>query len=142
MSLQSRTAARKELLDQANSPDECEKLYEESLWCLYALQDDLLQTDNPFMEEDRSTISTCASATIVLGIFTETIIPLTGIKRTKLRLLRCRVRMGMTDRDRLKDARLDKNLDDVQHDPAPWDVATLERRDSSSRRSSMAPDCP
>jgi hypothetical protein len=52
-------AARKELLDQAASPDECEKLYEESLWCLYALQDDLLQTGNPFMEEDRATIATC-----------------------------------------------------------------------------------
>lgn len=59
--LQSRTAARKELLDQATSPDECEKLYEESLWCLYALQDDLLQTGNPFMEEDRATIATCMS---------------------------------------------------------------------------------
>jgi len=51
--LLSRTAARKELLDQATSPDECAKLYEESLWCLYALQDDLLQTGNPFMDEDR-----------------------------------------------------------------------------------------
>ena len=60
--LQSRTAARKELLDQHKTPDECEKLYEESLWCLYALQDDLLQRDNPFMDEDRETISTCASA--------------------------------------------------------------------------------
>lgn len=59
--LLSRTAARKELLDQASSPDECLKLYEESLWCLYALQDDLLQTDNPFQAEDRATIATCAS---------------------------------------------------------------------------------
>jgi len=58
--LQSRTAARKELLDQHKSPDECERLYEESLWCLYALQDDLLQKGNPFMEEDRETIATCA----------------------------------------------------------------------------------
>jgi serine/threonine-protein kinase ULK/ATG1 len=57
--LQSRMAARKELLDQASGPDECEKLYEESLWCLYALQDDLLQTGNPFMDEDRTTIATC-----------------------------------------------------------------------------------
>lgn len=57
---QSRTAARKELLDQHKSPDECERLYEESLWCLYALQDDLLQKGNPFMEEDRETIATCA----------------------------------------------------------------------------------
>jgi len=58
--LQSRSAARKELLDQAQSPDECEKLYEESLWCLYALQDDLLQEDNPFLQEDLATIATCA----------------------------------------------------------------------------------
>ena len=56
---QSRTAARKELLDQMTTPDECEKLYEESLWCLYALQDNLLQTGNPFMDEDRETIATC-----------------------------------------------------------------------------------
>ena len=56
----SRTAARKELLDQHKSPDECERLYEESLWCLYALQDDLLQKGNPFVDEDRETIATCA----------------------------------------------------------------------------------
>jgi hypothetical protein len=67
---QSRTAARKELLDQASSPDECEKLYEESLWCLYALQEDLLQTGNPFMEEDRETIATCTS--LLLLCFTDT----------------------------------------------------------------------
>ena len=57
---QSRTAARKELFNEHKSPDECERLYEESLWCLYALQDDLLQKGNPFMEEDRETIATCA----------------------------------------------------------------------------------
>ena len=44
-----------------------------------------------------------------------------GIKRTKLRLLRCRVRMGMNDRDRLRDARADKNLDDVDRIPPPWE---------------------
>ncbi|KAG7095997.1 hypothetical protein E1B28_006679 [Marasmius oreades] len=102
--LLSRTAARKELLDQASAPDECEKLYEESLWCLYALQDDLLQTGNPFMDEDRATIAT-------------------WIKRTKLRLLRCRARMSMNDRDRLNDARADTNLVDVARVPAPWDEA-------------------
>ena len=64
MDTQSRTAARKELFDQAQSPDECEKLYEESLWCLYALQDDLLQTENPFVEEDRNTIATCTYISI------------------------------------------------------------------------------
>ncbi|KAI0356963.1 Pkinase-domain-containing protein [Trametes cingulata] len=103
----SRTAARKELFDQAQTPDECEKLYEESLWCLYALQDDLLQSDNPFLEEDRNTIST-------------------WIKRTKLRLVRCRVRMGMADKERVKDARLDHNLVDVPRIPAPWDVPVLD----------------
>lgn len=56
---QSRTAARKELFGQTDASDECEKLYEESLWCLYALQDDLLQSGNPFAEEDRNTIATC-----------------------------------------------------------------------------------
>lgn len=34
--------------------------------------------------------------------------------------------MGMDDRERLKDARLDKNLDDVQHDPAPWDITGID----------------
>ncbi|KAI0752666.1 kinase-like protein [Daedaleopsis nitida] len=101
--LLSRTAARKELFNSATSPDECEKFYEESLWCLYALRDDLLHTDNPFLDEDRNTIST-------------------WIKRTKLRLLRCRARMGMTDRERIKDARLDNNLVDVPRIPAPWDA--------------------
>ncbi|KAF8208072.1 kinase-like domain-containing protein [Mycena galopus ATCC 62051] len=99
----SRTAARKELFDQATSPDECEKLYDEALWCLYALQDDLLQMGNPFMDEDRTTIDT-------------------WIKRTKLRLLRCRARMAMNDQDRLNDARADHNLADVARIPAPWDV--------------------
>lgn len=99
----SRTAARKELRDDATAPDECEKLYEESLWCLYALQDDLLQSGNPFMEEDRETIAT-------------------WIKRTKLRLVRCRARMGMNDRDRMNDVRADSNLADVARIPAPWDA--------------------
>lgn len=100
--LLSRTAARKELLDQATSPDECIKLYEESLWCLYALQDDLLQTGNPFMDEDRQTIAT-------------------WIKRTKLRLIRGQARMNMNHRDRMKDVHADQNLADVARIPAPWD---------------------
>ncbi|KIJ64719.1 hypothetical protein HYDPIDRAFT_28086 [Hydnomerulius pinastri MD-312] len=102
----SRTAARKELLDQATAPDECEKLYEESLWCLYTLQDDL-QNDNPFMDEDRTTIAT-------------------WITRTKLRLVRCRVRMSMTDRDRIKDALADQNLVDARY-PPPWDPQAVEQ---------------
>ncbi|KAJ8083377.1 Serine/threonine-protein kinase [Marasmius tenuissimus] len=107
--LLSRTAARKELLDQAVTPDECEKLYEESLWCLYALQDDLLQTGNPFMDEDRATIAT-------------------WIKRTKLRLLRCRARMSMTARDRLNDARADVNLVDAVRVPAPWETGGTQNQ--------------
>ena len=65
-------------MDQAHSPDECEKLYEESLWCLYALQDDLLQTDNPFVDEDRNTIQTCKppesfpiNINVINGIFSQ-----------------------------------------------------------------------
>ncbi|KAJ7594187.1 other/ULK/ULK protein kinase [Mycena floridula] len=107
----SRTAARKEILDQATSPSECEKLYEESLWCLYALQDDLLQSGNPFMEEDRNTI----------GIW---------ITRTKLRLVRCRARMSMNDHDRRSDASKDVNLGDVaRFNPAPWEAKPTERTD-------------
>lgn len=50
---------------------------------------------------------------------------ITGIKRTKLRLIRCRARKTMNNRDRLKDARADKNLDDVPRIPAPWDAEAL-----------------
>jgi len=64
---QSREAARKELLDKAESPDECEKLYEESLWCLYALRDDLLEDGKAFMNEDRKTISMCTYRHSLLG---------------------------------------------------------------------------
>jgi serine/threonine-protein kinase ULK/ATG1 len=120
--VQSRTAARKELLDQATAPDECEKLYDESLWCLYALQDDLLQTGNPFMEEDRETIATCAFLFQFHLVLAQQILFL-GIKRTKLRLVRCRARMSMNDTDRVNDARADQNLADVARIPAPWDVA-------------------
>jgi serine/threonine-protein kinase ULK/ATG1 len=117
---QSRSAARKELLDQALSPDECEKLYKESLWCLYALQDDLLQEDNPFLQEDRETITTCGC--LFARPPPEFYVPASlGIKRTKLRLIRCKARMGMNDRDRLRDARADKNLDDVDRLPPPWE---------------------
>ena len=49
-----------ELVDQEeSSPADCIALYEESLWCLYALQDELMQVGNPFREEDRVTIETC-----------------------------------------------------------------------------------
>lgn len=50
-----------------------------------------------------------------------------GIKRTKLRLVRCRARMEMPTRERLRDARADKNLDDVPRIPAPWDAEALEQ---------------
>ncbi|KAF9456734.1 other/ULK/ULK protein kinase [Collybia nuda] len=125
----SRTAARKELLDQASSPDECEKLYEESLWCLYALQDDLLQTGNPFMDEDRETIAT----------FADSPYSYTGIKRTKLRLVRCRARMSMNDRDRINDARADQNLADVARIPAPWDAKPAEPITTRTAATAAAP---
>jgi len=119
----SRSAARKELLDQAQSSDECEKLYEESLWCLYALQDDLLQEDNPFLQEDLATIAT-------------------WIKRTKLRLVRCRVRMGMNDRDRLRDARADKNLDDVDRIPPPWEPQAAQSQSQAPGSIPPTPSSP
>ena len=52
---------------------------------------------------------------------------LIGIKRTKLRLVRCRARMDMPMRERLRDARADKNLDDVARIPAPWDAEALQQ---------------
>jgi len=52
---------------------------------------------------------------------------LIGIKRTKLRLVRCRARMDMPTRERLRDARADKNLDDVARIPAPWDAEALQQ---------------
>jgi serine/threonine-protein kinase ULK/ATG1 len=135
MTGQSRTAARKELLDQATTPDECEKLYDESLWCLYALQDDLLQTGNPFMEEDRATIDTCTCRYVKLFDLDEWLkFCSAGIKRTKLRLVRCRARMSMNDRDRLSDARADQNLADVTREPAPWNLRPLDSP-STQRRS-------
>jgi serine/threonine-protein kinase ULK/ATG1 len=42
--------------------------------------------------------------------------------RTKLRLSRPQDRSHMNDRDRLKDARADQNLDDVPRFPAPWEA--------------------
>jgi serine/threonine-protein kinase ULK/ATG1 len=103
------------------TPDECEKLYEESLWCLYALQDDLLQSGNPFMDEDRDTIATCMSLSFghLLVLLKNRLL---GIKRTKLRLVRCRARMNMDHCDRINDARADQNLADILRVPAPWDV--------------------
>ena len=50
----------------------------------------------------------------------------TGIKRTKLRLVRCRARMAMNHRDRVNDARADQNLADVARIPAPWDAKPMQ----------------
>ncbi|KAN0114340.1 hypothetical protein V8E52_006836 [Russula decolorans] len=68
------------------SLDECEHLYEESPWCLYALmlQDDLLQDGNLVMEEDREKIATYTR----WG---------NRDQATKLRRVRCRMRMPCTD---------------------------------------------
>ena len=55
-----------ELLDPAASTKECEQLYEESLWCLYALQDDVMQKNNPYHDEDKKTIAMCKSQFLTL----------------------------------------------------------------------------
>lgn len=49
-----------------------------------------------------------------------------GITRTKLRLIRCRARMGMNRRDRLRDALADQNLVDAR-DPPPWDPQAVQQ---------------
>ncbi|TDL27928.1 kinase-like protein [Rickenella mellea] len=93
----SRKAARMELLDQASGP-ECEVLYEESLWYLYALQDDVMQAGNPFRDEDRTTIAS-------------------WVARTKSRLVRCRARRAMSEGERLQDVKADENLNELREAP-------------------------
>jgi hypothetical protein len=53
---QSRTAARKELLNQMSSPDECEKRYEEALWCLYTLRDDIAPEGQTSLAGDQNMV--------------------------------------------------------------------------------------
>ena len=77
------------------------------------------------MEEDRTTIATCKSLPSTWSSVADSHV---GIKRTKLRLVRCRARMTMTDRQRMEDARLDKNLDDIARFPAPWDMGNPENQ--------------
>jgi len=82
------------------------------------------------MEEDRDTIATCASFlnnVMIIWLRFSFGMGRIGIKRTKLRLVRCRARMEMPTRERLRDARADKNLDDVARIPAPWDAEALEQ---------------
>jgi len=102
----SRTAARKELLDQQSSPDECEKYYEGSLWCLYSLRDDIAAEGQTSLAGDQNMVDY-------------------EITRTKLRLHRCRERMKMDGISRLRDARADHNLDDVQRFPPPWELGAV-----------------
>lgn len=83
-----------------------------------------MQKGNPFMDEDRATVATCAFFLLHLALTSTHSI--SGITRTKLRLVRCRNRMNMDQRDRLKDARADLNLDDVSRSPNPWEIATSE----------------
>ena len=84
--------------------DECEHLYEGSLWCLYALmlQDDFLQNGNLLlsMEEDREKIATCRFFTRSgLTIWLTHIHSRWGNRdqATKLRRVRCRMRMPCTE---------------------------------------------
>ncbi|KAF8314499.1 hypothetical protein DL93DRAFT_2058245, partial [Clavulina sp. PMI_390] len=37
----------------------CEEEYERALWMLYAIQDDVVQSGNPYAEQDRDTITNC-----------------------------------------------------------------------------------
>lgn len=106
-----------ELLEQGSSPLECEQLYEESLWCLSALQDDIMQTGNPFQEEDKATIANCEYVSRNCLQTPDDFILSVGITRTKLRLVRCRARRAMNEGDRLKDALADQNLDEVRYLP-------------------------
>ena len=48
-----------ELVADDSSIIKCEQMYEESLWCLYALQDNIIQTGNPYADEDEATILSC-----------------------------------------------------------------------------------
>ena|SRR6201996_3667212 len=118
---QSRTAARKELLDQMSSKDECEKLYEEALWSLYAVRDDIMHQGVTSQEEERDMLQYCKLSLISPSSMVYVDIT-SAITRTKLRLHRCRTRMTMSDTDRIKDARADYNLDDVQRFPPPWEM--------------------
>ena len=69
-------------------------------------------------------------ALVPTTFFADIVHPSAGVKRTKLRLVRCRARKSMTDRERMKDARLDNNLADVPRIPAPWDVPVLDPADA------------
>ncbi|CCA77475.1 hypothetical protein PIIN_11452 [Serendipita indica DSM 11827] len=62
----SRNAARKEILDQ--NPWDCEVMYQDSLWLLYTVRDDLEAPSNGYMEEDRSTIDTCTQLFHLWGV--------------------------------------------------------------------------
>jgi serine/threonine-protein kinase ULK/ATG1 len=65
-----------------------------------------------------------------------------GIKRTKLRLVRCRIRMAMNHRDRVNDARADQNLADVARIPAPWDAKPSPSEPTTSTTTTTTPAVP
>ncbi|KAI5118367.1 hypothetical protein M0805_004339 [Coniferiporia weirii] len=102
----SRKAAHMELVEGGAAPRQCAALYGESLWCLYALQDDLMQIGNPFQEEDRITIAT-------------------WIEKTRKRLASCRAKQASQETD------VEKGQDTVARDiditAAPDDVGTRFR---------------
>jgi serine/threonine-protein kinase ULK2 len=65
-STQSSVAARRELFEDSYDPKECEKYYEESLWCLYTLADDLMpRRMSPTTDDDDDLVSTCKLLTIL-----------------------------------------------------------------------------
>ena len=105
------------------SPDECESRYEEGLWCLYALRDDIAPEGSNSLAGDQNMVDYGRRRSFtqregLLKSFPEII-------RTKLRLHRCRTRMKMDDLARVRDARADHNLDDVQRFPPPWEIGVV-----------------
>jgi hypothetical protein len=68
------------------------------------------------MEEDREATATCAyflNNMMIIWLRFSFWMGLIGIKRTRLRLVRCRAQMEMPMRELLRDAPADKNFDDV-----------------------------
>lgn len=89
----SRKAAHIELLERdEEARQSCIELYEESLWTLYALQDDLMQVDNPFREEDKVTISS-------------------WVEKTKRRLTSCRNKNSQGGYGTVAEKKLDSGID-------------------------------
>jgi len=60
-----RGAASRELLEDFGT---CERDYETALWMLCAITDDVMQDDNPYVDQDRKTIGHCEFSAVSLYI--------------------------------------------------------------------------